>query len=196
MSTDRRWDQRRFTLEESTTINNGARTVFIEHMTPGTSVPPHVHYRFAETFDLISGSMSVFSSDTPDLDALQASAQPVEIGKQFTVPPGKYHNYEVGNENTVLRVIVMPGDADFERLLKILNGLAADGELEKMGNSVVLMAVIFGLSDAHPIGPVEDMLNGVKQEKREEIERLRKELLEKYDTEEGLRRLLQQPTYA
>jgi len=93
-------------------------------------------------------------------------------------------------------VIVMPGDADFERLLKILTELAADGELEKMGNSVVLMAVIFGLSDAHPIGLVEDMLNGVKQEKREEIERLRKELLEKYDTEEGLRRLLQQPTYA
>lgn len=45
MSAERRWDQRRFHLEESLTQNGGARTVFIEYMTPGTTVPPHYHTR-------------------------------------------------------------------------------------------------------------------------------------------------------
>lgn len=44
--------------------------------------------------------------------------------------------------DTVLRVVIAPGDADFERVLMIQNGLAEDGELESMGDSVLLMAVI------------------------------------------------------
>lgn len=194
MSAERRWDQRRFQVEESTTLNGGARTIFIEHMTPGTTVPPHFHNRFSETFDLISGSMSVYSTTTPDIDALEASAQQLEVGKLATVKPGVYHKYKVGDEQTVLRCIVTPGDADFERLLMIMNGLDTDGELSKMGDSLVLMAVIMGLSDAHLIGPAKDMLEGVELEKRDEIQTLRKKLLEKYDTKEALQGLLVKST--
>ncbi|RDW73422.1 hypothetical protein BP6252_07329 [Coleophoma cylindrospora] len=190
MSAERRWDQRRFQLEESTTRNGGARTVFIEHMTPGTAVPPHFHTRFAETFDLISGSMLVYSSTNPDLDTLDASAQQLKIGEEVTVQPKIYHKYVAGNEPTVLRATVTPGDGDFERLLKILNGMDADGELGKMGDSVVLMAVIMGLSDAHLIGPAREMLEKVLTENKDEVEALRKDLLTKYDTEEALQDLL------
>lgn len=190
MSTERRWDQRRFQLEESTTLNGGARTVFIEHMVPGTTVPPHFHSRFSETFDLISGSMLVYSSTEPELDTLEASAQELQIGKKVTVQPTIYHKYKVGEEESLLRVTVTPGDVDFENLLKILNGLDSDGELETMGDSVVLMAVIMDLSDAHLLGPVKDMLEGVRTEKKDEIELLRKELLAKYDTKEALRGLM------
>lgn len=58
--------------------------------------------------------------------------------------PGVYHKYVVGDADTVLRVVIAPGDADFERLLMILNGLAEDGELDSMGDSVLLMAVVSG----------------------------------------------------
>ncbi|KAK7217194.1 hypothetical protein V2G26_005197 [Clonostachys chloroleuca] len=177
MSAERRWDKRRFQLEESTTLNGGARTIFIETMTPGTTVPPHFHSRFSETFDLISGSMSVYDSSEPDLDALEASAQRLEVRKPVTINPGQYHKYLVGDEETVLRVVVTPGDADFERLLKIMNGLDADGELQKLGDSVVLMAIIMGLGDAQLIGPAKEMLDGVRATKGEEIEELRKSLL-------------------
>ncbi|KAK7416614.1 hypothetical protein QQX98_005085 [Neonectria punicea] len=191
MSAERRWDKRRFQLEESTTLNGASRTIFIETMPPGTTVPPHFHTRFSETFDLISGSISVHNSTEPDLDALEASAQELEIGKQVTVKPGLFHKYLVGgDEPAVLRVIVTPGDADFERLLKIMNGLDADQELEKMGDSLVLMAVIMGLSDAHLIGPAKEILDGVQAEKKVEIEALREKLLSKYDTEEALQGLL------
>lgn len=190
MSAERRWDQRRFQLEESTTLNGGARTIFIEHMTPGTTVPPHFHNRFSETFDLISGSMSVYNCSTSDLDALEASAQQLEIGKSVTVKPGVYHKYLVGSEQTVLRCIVTPGDAGFERLLMIMNGMHEDEELRKMGDSLVLMAVFIELSDAHLIGPAKEMLDEVREGKEDEINAMREKLLEKYDTEDSLRRLL------
>ncbi|KAF5626329.1 cupin 2 conserved barrel domain protein [Fusarium sp. NRRL 25303] len=192
MSSERRWDQRRFRLEESTTLNDGKRTIFIETMTPGTTVPPHYHTRFSETFDLIEGSISVYKSTDPDVEALEASAQPLEVGKPQTVTPNLFHKYLVNDDGgAVLRVILEPGDADFERLLKIMNGLDADGKLAKMGDSLVLMAVVMELSDAHLIGPAKGMLDGVRRDQKDEIEKLKAELLEAYDTEEALQGLLQ-----
>ncbi|TPX11537.1 uncharacterized protein E0L32_007748 [Thyridium curvatum] len=187
MSAERRWDKRQFQLEESTTLNGGARTIFIESMTPGTTVPPHFHNRFSETFNLISGSIAVYSSSEPDLDLLESSAQDLEVGKPVVVEPGRFHKYKVGgNGNSVLRVTLTPGDADFERLLKIVNGLAVDGELASMGDSLTLMAVIMGLSDANLIGPTKEVLDGVRAEKKDEVEALKTKLLAKYDTEEAL----------
>ncbi|KAF5646086.1 cupin 2 conserved barrel domain protein [Fusarium tjaetaba] len=192
MSSERRWDQRRFRLEESTTLNDGKRTIFIETMTPGTTVPPHFHTRFSETFDLIEGSISLYKSTDPDLDTLEASAQPLEVGKPQTVTPNLFHKYLVNCDGgAVLRVILEPGDADFETLLKIMNGLDADGKLAKMGDSLVLMAVVMELSDAHLIGPAKGMLDGVRRDQKDEIEKLKAELLEAYDTEEALQGLLQ-----
>ncbi|KAI1063525.1 hypothetical protein LB506_005876 [Fusarium annulatum] len=192
MSSERRWDQRRFRLEESTTLNDGKRTIFIETMTPGTTVPPHYHTRFSETFDLIEGSISVYKSTDPNVEALEASTQPLEVGKPQTVTPNLFHKYLVNDDGgAVLRVILEPGDADFERLLKIMNGLDADGKLAKMGDSLVLMAVVMELSDAHLIGPAKGMLDGVRRDQKDEIEKLKVELLEAYDTEEALQGLLQ-----
>ena len=201
-SAQRRWDQRRFILEESIHTTNGARTTFIEHMTPGTTVPPHFHNRFSETFDLISGKMSAYSIDPSqlyetkldatgaDLEALEGTARPVEIGKRITVTPGHHHRYEAGDCDTVLRCIVEPADADFERLLMIMNGLAADGELEALGQIVVLMAVVMDLSDATLLGPARQMLDGVRRDKADEVAAMKDRLLAKYDTPENLKALM------
>lgn len=134
--------------------------------------------------------MRVYQTDTPDLDALEASAQPLKPSTLVTVAPRLYHKYVVGDEDTVLRAIVTPGDPDFERLLKILDGLGKDGKSEELGNSVVLMAVVMDLANATVVGPPGEMLDGVRKEKGEEIGKLRKELLEKYDTQEALESLM------
>ena len=186
MSTDRRWDERRFLIEESATENGGKRTIFVETMTPGTSVPPHYHTRFSETFDLVSGSMTVYQTDQPDVEVLEKSALSLEIGVPKTVKPLLYHKYAVGNEVTTLRATITPGDSDFERVLKILNGLAGDGEIEKVGNDVVLMAVIMELCDAHLIGPAKSMLDEVYATRTDEVRARKDKLLAKYDTEEAL----------
>ncbi|KAF5019119.1 hypothetical protein F66182_8888 [Fusarium sp. NRRL 66182] len=191
MSSERRWDQRRFRLEESTTLNDGKRTIFIETMTPGTTVPPHFHTRFSETFDLVQGSISIYKSDEPDLEALESSAQPLNMGKPQTITPNLFHKYLVsGDGGAVLRVILEPGDADFERLLKIMNGLDADGKLDQMGDSLVLMAVVMDLSDAHLIGPAKDMLDSVRRDQNDSIAALKAEVVKVYDTQEALQRLL------
>lgn len=60
MSAERRWNQRRFHLEESLTQNGGARTVFIEYMTPGTTVPPHYHTRQYRSYPITVPHLSNF----------------------------------------------------------------------------------------------------------------------------------------
>ena len=86
-------------------------------MTPGTTVPPHFHTRFSETFDLIEGSIMVHSNTDPDLEKLESLASPLQMGKPVTVTPKDYHKYKVSEVGeAVLRVILEPGDADLERL--------------------------------------------------------------------------------
>jgi mannose-6-phosphate isomerase-like protein (cupin superfamily) len=189
MSTERRWDERRFQIEESTSSNGGKRTVFTETMTPGTSVPPHYHTRFSETFDLISGSMTVFKSDQPSISALENSATTLQIGAPQTVKPMLWHKYTVGDEVTRLRATITPGNLDFERVLKILDGLRRDGEVEKLGNDVVLMTIIMELTDAHLVGPAKGMLDEVYAKRGDEVQARKDELLGRYDTDEALRRL-------
>lgn len=134
--------------------------------------------------------MKVYQTDEPDVDKLEASAQSLRVGDPKTVEPRLYHRYVVGDEVTTLRATVTPGDLDFERVLKIMNGLADDGKLEKHGDDVVLMAVIFDLTDTHLIGPTKTMLEDVLATKGDEVRAFKAELLEKYDTDEALRKLL------
>jgi hypothetical protein len=83
-----------------------------------------------------------------------------------------------------------PGDLEFESLLKVMNELAEDGELGKMGDDVGFMGVVFELTDTHLIGPMKEVLEGGYKDKGETIGRLRSELLRRYDTHEGLRKLM------
>ncbi|TVY60767.1 hypothetical protein LSUE1_G008432 [Lachnellula suecica] len=190
MSAERSWDQRRFVVEESAVNNGGKRTIFVETMSPGVSVPPHFHTKFSETFDLIKGAIKVYKTDQPDEEKLEASAQDLKVGEPKMVEPLMYHKYKVGEEVTALRVTLTPGNLDFERVLKIMNGLAEDGELEKFGDSKLLMGAIFELTDAHLFGPAKAMSEALYAEDGDEIRAFRKELLEKYDTDEALKKLL------
>ncbi|OBT57536.1 hypothetical protein VE04_02121 [Pseudogymnoascus sp. 24MN13] len=190
MSAERRWDERHFHLEESTTQNGGARTIFIEHMTPGTTVPPHVPHPLRRDLRSPQRLHLRLQRTTPDLVVVEASVTPLEIGKTSSVEPGVYHKYQVGPEQTELRVIITPGDADFEKALMVMNGLHADGKMAGLADSVLLMAVAMDLCDAQLIGPAAGMLEGVRAEKKDEVQALKKELLEKYDTEAALKGLL------
>lgn len=203
MSADRRWDQRRFQIEESCTQNNGRRTIFIEHMTPGTTVPIHYHDHFSETFDPLAGSITLFSSDQAHDDEetwlSAASSTTLQAGggargqTTATVQAGQYHKYIAGPDGgpLTLRVIVEPGYPDFERLLMIHNGLAEDGKLEAMGNSIPLMAVTMELANAHVVvGPAKGLMDATYETQGKEVAELKAQLLAEYDNEENLKKLL------
>lgn len=195
-SAERRWNQRRYQIEESCTQNNNARTVFIEHMTPGTSVPIHQHGHFSEKFAPLSGSLSVYvsgvahTSEDKWLDG--ANLRTLGPGEIAVIKQGDYHKYFAGPEKagTALRVILEPGWPKFEKLLMVMNGLAEDGELQKMGNSAELLALAMELSDAKVIGPAKAVVDKVHAEKRQEYAALKQRLLKKYDTKENLAKLM------
>lgn len=164
-------------------------------MTPGTTVPIHFHDHFSETFDPLSGSITVFSSDQPhdseEAWISRATSTTLEPGQKATVQPGQYHKYVAGpEEQLVLRVTIEPGYLDFERLLMILNGLADDGKLGGMGDSVTLMAVTMDLANAHVIWPAKALLDGVAETHGKELAELKAQLLAKYDNKESLKKLM------
>jgi hypothetical protein len=112
------------------------------------------------------------------------------VGNPVTVEPRTYHQYVAGPEECALRVVVQPGNADFERLLMVMHGLGEDGGLEGLSADPAFLAVVMELSDAHLIGPMAGMLEGVRASKGEEVRELRERLMGKYDSEESLRKLL------
>lgn len=181
---DRRWEQRSFVIQESTATNNGARTIFVETMTPRTSVPPHYHSNFSETVDLVRGSIKIYHAPRPDLEALETSACALTVGEPQTIKPGIFHKYSVGEEVTTLRVTLTPGSLDFERLLKILDGLAG---IEDM----VMLAIVMELADARCIGPVGETLKALYKTKAEEVAARKEKLLRRFDTDEGMERLME-----
>lgn len=188
---DRRWEQRRFVIQESTATNNGARTIFVETMTPRTSVPPHYHSNFSETFDLVRGSIKIYHAPRPDLEALETSACALPVGEPQTIKPGIFHKYSVGEEVTTLRVTLTPGSLDFERLLKILDGLAGIEELEASSEDIVMLAIVMELADARCIGPVGETLKALYKTKAEEVAARKEKLLRRFDTDEGMERLME-----
>lgn len=191
MPAERRWDQRIYRIVESASQNNGARTIIIETTTPGTSVPPHYHSSFNETFELIEGSVSVHSGpkDTPE-PVFNSNLTPLQPGQPVTVPLGWYHQFVVGDEMSTFKCTLEPGSVGFEGMLKVLDGLKKDGELDKLEESDVFLAVLMDLTDAIPLWEFGEKLAGVRREKGREIEEMKKELLAKYDTPEVLARLM------
>ena len=77
--------------------------------------------------------MTVYETDEPDVEKLEASAQNLQMGEPKVVVPGQFHKYVVGDEQTVLKVTLTSGDLEFESLLKVMNGLAEDGEFGEDG---------------------------------------------------------------
>ena len=191
MPAERRWDQREYRIVESASHNDNARTVIIETTTPGTSVPPHYHGRFDETFELINGSVSVHAEPpgTSEL-AFQSNLKSLEPGKPVTVPLGWYHQFVVGDETSTFKCTLEPGNFGFENMLKVLDGLKRDGQLDKLEEDDVFLAVLMDLTDAHPLWEAGEMLNNVRKERAGEIEQMKADLLKKYDTPEALARLM------
>ena len=111
----------------------------------------------------------------------------------MTVQPGVIHRYVAGEAErgvVVLRCTLTPGNAEFEALLKIMNGMAEDGEMEGQGDSLLLAALSSELADATMLGEVGVMLKGLNQERGVEIAEYKEKLLSKYDNEENLKKLL------
>jgi quercetin dioxygenase-like cupin family protein len=113
------------TFLETAADTDGAYTLIEVEVAPGGGVPmAHVHPNQSETFEVISGELSMKAGG----DTLVAKA-----GDVVTVAPGQVHKFwNAGDAPVTFRCTVAPA-LEFERFLETMFALAADGKLNKRG---------------------------------------------------------------
>jgi quercetin dioxygenase-like cupin family protein len=177
------------TITESALSNDNARTVLHCVLAPGTTTFPHYHTLFSETFTLLTGSLTVYTS--PDMTEESFQAKDLKIGEPVTVPSGQLHNFLAGDEETTAKVIFLPGNLDFERAMLIMRGTQRDNIYQEHNSmteeNAIYMAVMGELLNANPVGQTKMMMDGLYAVKGEEIQTMKKKLVAKYASEEQLR---------
>lgn len=113
---------------------------------PGERTPWHYHTAFSETFEVIKGTLEVGAGK----DILQ-----LKEGDAATVAPNEKHYYHnVSREECIIRVIIKPGNKNFEKALFILKGLFNDGLASNVGTPkrFLDLAVFVYLSNSRMLG--------------------------------------------
>lgn len=86
---------------------------------PGEKTPWHYHTLFAETFEILKGTLEVGKGK--DIHHLKQ-------GNIVTIKPNEKHCYHnVSKEECIVKATLSPGNKNFENSLFILKGLAKDG---------------------------------------------------------------------
>jgi mannose-6-phosphate isomerase-like protein (cupin superfamily) len=176
------------TITESALSNKNARTVLHATLAPDATTFPHYHTLFSETFTLLTGSMTVYTS--PDITEASFQAKNLEIGESVTVPLGQLHNFLVGDEETTSKVTFEPGNLDFERAMMIMRGTQGDGIYQEHGmqtaENAIYMAVMGELLNASAVGETKGMLDGLYAVKGDEIQAKKRELVARYASDEQM----------
>jgi quercetin dioxygenase-like cupin family protein len=170
--------------------NNNERTVLSAILTSGTTTPPHYHTLFSETFALASGSLTLYTS--PDGKEESLEAHELQIGESLTVPIGQLHTFKVGSTVTKITTTFEPGSLGFERAMLIMRGTQRDGTYQEFGvateDNILFLAVLSELTNTNQVGAVKAHMDELYRTKGDEIAAKKEELLEKYATEEQLKR--------
>ncbi len=85
----------------------------------GQIVPKHFHVLQDETFEVISGQLTVL---------LEGKSQVISAGEKITLPKNIPHNHYNNQEKPVTYIHTVTPALDFEFLVENLVGLAADGK--------------------------------------------------------------------
>ncbi len=98
-------------------------------VTLGTGIdagtPPHTHTAFSEIFTAVDGELGVMSNGKKVI---------LKPGETFIVHPGDVHNfYNPGDKPVKFQLQFKPGHTGMENTLRIMYGLARNGETDKKG---------------------------------------------------------------
>ncbi len=105
---------------ETSESSNGARVVMKATVkAKGPVVPNHFHTLQDETFEIISGKLTIWSDG--EMTTLSA-------GEKMTLPKNKPHNHYNNEDVEVTYIHSMAPGLDFDYLVENLVGLAADGK--------------------------------------------------------------------
>ncbi|MCF3110415.1 DUF4267 domain-containing protein [Niabella sp. CC-SYL272] len=116
---------------------------------PGDKTPWHYHTLFAETFEVLEGSLQVGKS---------SNYYKLKKGDHITIAAYEHHSF-YNNTGIACRVrtVLQPGNLRFEKAGQILTGLANDGFANKRGipKRLTDLALFLYLSDSRLVGPAK-----------------------------------------
>lgn len=105
--------------------SDGALTVLEIELAPGGRNAEHYHDGFTEHFEVMEGVLTVH---------IDGRTRTLRRGDRTSVGRGVSHFFENATDTSVrFRVEMRPGHRGFEHMLRILYGLARDGELNDEG---------------------------------------------------------------
>ena len=176
------------TIIESSLTNGGERTVVESDLSPGAAAPSPYHTDFSETFTLLSGSMTVWTSK----DMTEDNLKPIqlEVGKDVPVPSNTLHKFLV-NEQAKIKVVFTPGTIGFEKMLLLMIGTEKDGSYPHLSSpdsdaSATFYSILGELTNTIFVGEAKTRLDGFEAANRAQIEATKKDLLAKHATDDHL----------
>lgn len=99
--------------------NTNKDSVLEMNILPGEKTPWHYHTLFAETFEIVKGTLEV---------GIGQVVRHLKQGEKATINPKEKHYYRnISTEECVVKATLNPGNINFENSLFILKGLAKDG---------------------------------------------------------------------
>lgn len=116
----------RVTFLETSSDTGGARTVGVLEVARDGGVPGHSHDEHDEAIEVLEGEIVVVVDGKESL---------LRAGEQIVIPRGKVHSWRNPSRDRALkfRGTMTPGHPGFETALKVLFGLARDGEVRRSG---------------------------------------------------------------
>lgn len=125
---------------------DGNESIMEANILPGDKTPWHYHTLFAETFEVIEGSLEVGKNK---------AIFNLKAGNKITIAP--YETHYFNNRSGVaciVRTTLQPGNKDFENACLILKGLASDGLVNSSGipKSISDLALFIYLNNSRMIG--------------------------------------------
>lgn len=113
---------------------------------PGERTPWHYHTLFAETFEILKGTLEVGKGK---------HIYQLKQGDRTTIQPKEKHYYHnISTEECVVKATLSPGNKNFEDSLFILKGLAKDGMAGTAGTPKKLsdLALFVYLNNSRMVG--------------------------------------------
>jgi quercetin dioxygenase-like cupin family protein len=115
----------RATFLETSQETGGARTVADLEVAPDGGVPKHNHTDHDERIDVLEGEIEV---------TIDGKRHRLLAGEQIVIQRGRVHSWRNPSQQTSrFRGSMNPGHPGFERLLRVLFGLARDGQVRPNG---------------------------------------------------------------
>lgn len=124
----------------------GQVTETVVTLGPGNGVPLYEHSAFAETFTALEGTLGI-----------QLGRKPLSVspGESYTVPVGAIHRfYNPTAQRISFKTELRPGHQGHEDMLRIMYGLAQDGQVNKQGipKDFVTLVLLADMGDVRMAG--------------------------------------------